>query len=105
MKEVQSAEPWANQSQSNTASFSQCWTAVGASQYLHQTQIATFQQHLLSDTALIDFSVPLTIVKPAILKAIQGIEQRHVEKADHLANGINGKQANDHTLEMTQQLL
>lgn len=65
----------------------------------HFSDISFQTQHLLM------VSVPLTIVKPAILKAIQGIEQRHVEKADHLANGINGKQTHDHTLEMTQQLL
>lgn len=43
----------------------------------------------------------LTVVKPAILKAIQRIEQRHVEKANGLSNGIDWEQANNHTLELT----
>lgn len=38
------------------------------------------------------------MVEPAILKAVQGVEQRHVEEANHLPNGINGEQANNHTL-------
>lgn len=38
------------------------------------------------------------IVEPAILKAVQGIEQRHVEEAHHLSNGVDGEEANDHTL-------
>lgn len=38
------------------------------------------------------------MVEPAILKAVQGVEQRHVEKANHLSNGINGEETNNHTL-------
>lgn len=41
----------------------------------------------------------LTMVEPAILKAVQGIEQRHVEEANHLSNGIDGEETNNHTLE------
>ena len=44
------------------------------------------------------------MVEPTILKAVQGVEKGHVQEANHLANGINGKQTNDHTLESTQQL-
>lgn len=40
----------------------------------------------------------LTVVEPAILKAVQGVEQRHVEEANHLSNGIDGEEANNHTL-------
>lgn len=40
----------------------------------------------------------LTMVEPAILKAVQRVEQRHVEEADHLANGIDGEKANNHAL-------
>lgn len=39
------------------------------------------------------------MVEPAILKAVQGVEQRHVKEANHLSNGIDGEEANDHTLE------
>lgn len=39
------------------------------------------------------------MVEPAILKAVQGVEQRHVEEANHLSNGIDGEETNDHTLE------
>ena len=39
------------------------------------------------------------MVEPAILKAVQGVEQRHVQEAHHLSNGIDGEEANDHTLE------
>lgn len=38
------------------------------------------------------------MVEPAILKAVQGVEQRHVEEANHLSNGIDGEEANNHTL-------
>lgn len=41
----------------------------------------------------------LTVVEPAILKAVEGVEQRHVEETDHLTNGIDGKQADNHSLE------
>lgn len=41
------------------------------------------------------------MVEPAILKAVQGVEQRHVEEANHLPNGIDREQANNHTLENT----
>lgn len=41
----------------------------------------------------------LTVVEPAILKAVQGVEQRHVEEANHLSNGIDGEEADNHTLE------
>lgn len=45
------------------------------------------------------------MVEPAILKAVQGVEQRHVEEANHLSNGIDGEKANNHTLEQhTTQL-
>lgn len=44
----------------------------------------------------------LTMVEPAILKAVQRVEQGHVEEANHLSNGIDGKQANNHTLEKRQ---
>lgn len=44
------------------------------------------------------------MVEPAILKAVQGVEQRHVEKANHLSNGINGEEANNHTLEITHHI-
>lgn len=40
----------------------------------------------------------LTVVEPAILKAVEGVEQRHVEEANHLSNGIDGKKTNYHTL-------
>lgn len=39
-----------------------------------------------------------TMVEPAILKAVQGVEQRHVEEAHHLSNGIDREEANNHTL-------
>ncbi len=39
------------------------------------------------------------MVEPAILEAVQGVEQRHVEEANHLSNGIDGEEANNHTLE------
>lgn len=39
------------------------------------------------------------MVEPAILKAVQGVEQRHVEEANHLSNSIDGEETNDHTLE------
>lgn len=39
------------------------------------------------------------MVEPAILKAVQGVEQRHVEEANHLSNGIDGEEANNHSLE------
>lgn len=39
------------------------------------------------------------MVEPAILKAVQGVEQRHVEEANHLSNGIDGEETNNHTLE------
>lgn len=39
------------------------------------------------------------MVEPAILKAVQGVEQRHVEEANHLPNGIDGEEANNHTLQ------
>lgn len=42
------------------------------------------------------------MVEPAILKAIQGVEQRHVKEANHLSNGIDGEEANNHTLENRQ---
>lgn len=42
------------------------------------------------------------MVEPAILKAIQGVQQRHVKEANHLSNGINGEEANNHTLENRQ---
>lgn len=38
------------------------------------------------------------MVEPAILKAVQGVEQRHVEEANHLSNGIDGEEANNHSL-------
>ena len=46
----QSVEPWANQSQSNRASSSQCWTAAGASRCLKQTLTyrVWFEFYLLS---------------------------------------------------------
>lgn len=31
------------------------------------------------------------MVEPAVFKAVEGVEQRHVEEADHLSNGINGE--------------
>lgn len=40
----------------------------------------------------------LTMVEPAVLKAIQGVEQRHVEKTNHLSNCIDGEQAHNQTL-------
>jgi len=39
------------------------------------------------------------VVEPAILKAVQGVEQRHVEEANHLSDGIDGEEANNHSLE------
>lgn len=45
------------------------------------------------------------MVEPAILKAVQGVEQRHVEKANHLPNGIDGEQAYNHTLEKNTTIL
>ena len=39
------------------------------------------------------------MVEPAILKAVQGVEQRHVEEAHHLSNGIDREEANNHTLQ------
>jgi hypothetical protein len=38
------------------------------------------------------------MVEPAILKAVEGVEQRHVKKADHLSNGIDGEETHKHTL-------
>ena len=40
----------------------------------------------------------LTVVEPAILEAVEGVEQRHVEEADHLTDGIDGEQADNHAL-------
>lgn len=39
-----------------------------------------------------------TMVEPAILKAVQRVQQRHVEEATHLPNDIDGEQADDHPL-------
>lgn len=39
------------------------------------------------------------MVEPAIFKAVQGVEQGHVQQADHLSDGVDGEEANDHTLE------
>lgn len=39
------------------------------------------------------------MVEPAILKAVQRVQQRHVEEATHLPNDIDGEQADDHPLE------
>lgn len=39
------------------------------------------------------------MVKPAILKAVKGVEQRHVEEANHLPNRVNGEETNNHTLQ------
>lgn len=91
----QSAEPWVNQNQSNMASSSQCWTDVGASRCLKT------QRHILVLFNQCDewkVKTRLTVVEPAILKAVEGVEQRHVEEANHLSDGINGKKTNNHTL-------
>ncbi len=42
------------------------------------------------------------MVEPAILKAVQGVEQRHVQETNHLSNGIDGEETNNHTLEKTK---
>lgn len=38
------------------------------------------------------------MVEPTILKAVEGVEQRHVKKADHLSNGVDREQADNHSL-------
>lgn len=38
------------------------------------------------------------MVKPAILKTIERVEQRHVQEADHLTNRINGEKTDNHSL-------
>lgn len=38
------------------------------------------------------------MVEPAILKAVQGVQQGHVQEADHLSNSINGEETNNHSL-------
>lgn len=45
------------------------------------------------------------MVKPAILKAVQRVEQRHVEEANHLPNGVDGEEANNHTLQKTHNTI
>jgi len=40
-----------------------------------------------------------TVVEPAVLEAVQGVEQRHVEQADHPSDGVDGEEADHHTLE------
>jgi len=40
----------------------------------------------------------LTFVEPAVLEAVERVEQRHVEEADELADGVDGEEADDHPL-------
>lgn len=40
----------------------------------------------------------LTFVKPAVLEAVEGVEQGHVEEADQLAHQVDGEEAHDHPL-------
>lgn len=39
-----------------------------------------------------------TFVKPAVLEAVERVEQRHVEQADQLPNEVDGEQAHNHSL-------
>ena len=39
-----------------------------------------------------------TVVEPAILEAVEGVEQGHVQQANHLSNGVDGEEADHHTL-------
>lgn len=95
-----SAEPWVNQSQSNRASSSRYWTAAGASQCLKHIYNGHINSPLSADDLFLGVKCKyLTVVKPAILKAVQRVEQRHVEEANHLPNGVDGEEANNHTLQ------
>lgn len=85
------------------ANSSQYWTAVGAFQYLkrqrQQQQLEHIDQNLLIAAAKEISCQNLTVVEPAILKTVQRVKQRHVEKTNHLPNGVDGEQADDHALE------
>lgn len=45
-----------------------------------------------------------SVIEPAILKAVEGVQERHVEQTDHLPNGIDGEETNNHTLNKKQCL-
>ena len=38
------------------------------------------------------------MVEPAVLEAVEGVQQGHVQQADHLPDGIDGEEADHHTL-------
>ncbi len=107
MRAAQSEVPWANQSQSNTASFSQCLTAFGAFQSL-QKRYNVNQEKVRVDTLIVyhsDWSKEshtLTVIKPAIFKAVKWVEQRHVQETDQLTNSINGEETHNPSLKKQQ---
>lgn len=39
------------------------------------------------------------MVEPAIFKAVERVEQRHVQEADRLTDRIDGEQTHNHSLE------
>lgn len=45
-----------------------------------------------------------SMIEPTILKAVEGVQQRHVKQTDHLSNGINREETNNHTLNEKQCL-
>lgn len=45
----------------------------------------------------------LTVVEPAIFKAIERVEQRHVQDAHHLTDRVDGEQTYYHSLKQRGQ--
>lgn len=43
----------------------------------------------------------LTVIKPAIFKAVKRVEQRHVQETDQLTNSVNGEETHNPSLKKT----
>lgn len=45
-----------------------------------------------------------SVIEPAILEAVEGVQERHVKQTDHLPNSINREETNNHALNEKQCL-